>query len=194
MEYIFGYFAAKFTCPHEDFYKDEKIRNGLTRLFGCPMLKTYQVPEQRGHVVTTCNLPNLSLSTLNIQHLIDWIEERILECSSFLWNRQASKVIITMMWANQMLLGSEGICHTHKRNIDGVAIFYQSVPEHSGDLAFIRNGLQGTSYNNYMDNDCKFQNIKSGDLIVHHKSLPHAISTHMSTDPRISFIFEFKYC
>lgn len=193
MEYIFGYFSARFDCPHEIYYINEELSDKLSKTFACPMLKTYQVREQRGNVITTCNLPQFNVSALNIQDLIDWIKERILECSTLLWNGEASDVKFTLMWANQMLQGSEGVCHTHKRKIDGVAIFYQSVPQQSGDLVFIRNGQQGTSYKNYSEIDLCYQNVESGLLVIHDKSLPHAISTHMSSDPRISFIFEFKY-
>ena len=127
------------------------------------------------------------------EQLSEWVAKRILESARQLGFKDPTKVEFVRTWANMMFFGCEGTCHSHPADIDGVAVFYSSAPVDSGELVFVQRGIDGTRVSQYAKEQLRSQPIKSGDLIIHKPHVPHAVSRHNSHDPRLSFIYEFKY-
>lgn len=117
-----------------------------------------------------------------------------MECSSIFTTKPIAQGFTTpRVWANRMSKDCEGKCHIHEVDVDGVAIFYQNIPINSGDLVFVRGGTTYSSFKDYDDDDLQYQNVRAGDLLIHDRTLPHAITTHCSDEHRVCFIIEFKY-
>ncbi len=182
-------------CNDRELYSNETIRNSVNFVFSLDEVRNNIDSSQKGNAFSTC--PFWEKFPLNKlpggEGLYEWVTQKILESSDNFGITDPSKISFGRTWANIMFQGCEGTCHSHPLNIDGVAIFYANVPANGSELVFIKNGIDGTYISNYNDTEIMRQRVISGDLLIHKPNLPHAVSKHYSQEPRICFIYEFKY-
>ena len=121
--------------------------------------------------------------------LIQWITDMVLDRMGKSIN---DSVGYRRIWINKMFMGCSGACHVHDYpNIDGVAIFFLNVPKNdSGELIILKH-IVDEELSKKHKSICKTINVKSGDLIIHSKDTPHAVSEHKNEEPRICLVLEF---
>lgn len=185
---IFEYPTIKTSCEVNK-YNSPSILKGLDDIFNSDRVHKFKFS------LTTCNIPT-ALSDIQriegIQNLIDWITESILESAVHFKKTNATSVKFTQVWANRIFKGCSNPCHLHRSRTDGVAIFYYHVPlDNSSDLVLVKNGKDETKLNTYPKEDQFNIKVNTGDLIIHHQSIPHAVSRHGSEDSRTCLVFNF---
>ena len=138
----------------------------------------------------------------NSDQLLKWIKQKISIVAPVLGFHNSQSVDLTIDWMNVMYKGSFGNCHTHHdicevnpgRNL--VAIFYLSAPKNSSDLLILKNtkdySARGISPATIPPDEIFSVAITTGDLIIHKVDLPHAVSEHLSNDPRLCLVMEFR--
>jgi hypothetical protein len=134
--------------------------------------------------------------------LFKWVEEKIILLAPAL-GFNSSSVKLTIDWMNIMYKGSFGNCHTHddvseltsQRKV--VAIFYLRSPENSSDLLVIKNtqdySSMGVSPFTIPTDEIFPIQVTTGDLLIHTVDLPHAMSVHQNSIPRLVVVMEFEY-
>ena len=191
---------ADYTLLHGDIFpfptikthynKCPAIEEGLNNIFNSK--DVYRKPLS----ITSCEAPGALLNILaipNIDELIYWIKQCILDNATHFNKPNAKTVILTNGWANRLFKGFTYNCHFHHPDSDGCVIFYQDVPIiEASDLVLVRGGNDETPLTSYEKKDCFRIKVKTGDLIIHHSSIPHGISKHKSDNPRTCIIFNFK--
>ena len=182
-------------CHDREIYDNQDIRNSLGFVFSLDEIRSNVDQSQLGNAFSTCGYYDKFPLPLmpGAENLSEWIAKRILESSEFFGVKDPLKVEFTRTWANIMYVNCEGKCHKHHLDIDGVAIFYPRVNSNTGELVFINNGIDGMTVDQALENQIFRQKLVPGDLLIHPPTLPHAVAKHCSQDPRISFIYEFKY-
>jgi len=166
------------------------IEEGLTNIFNSKDI--YRKPLS----ISSCEAPNALLNILaipNIDELIYWIKQCILDNAIHFDKPNAKTIKFTNGWVNRFFKGFMYNCHFHHPDSDGCAIFYQNVPQpNSSDLVLVRGGNDETPLTSYEKKNCFRIKVATGDLIMHHSSIPHGISKHNNDDPRTCIIFNFK--
>jgi hypothetical protein len=146
--------------------------------------------EKLGKGYSTCGLGNYYVTNLkNITPLLNYISKIILK--EFYNNTKNTKIFYDRMWINKIYKNCSGKCHTHEGSNDGSAIFYFDVPENGSKLIILKNKIDSAVTEKHKDMSY-YVDVKTGDLILHRKNVPHAVSEHMSDNPRICFVFDFK--
>lgn len=146
--------------------------------------------EKVGKGYSTCDFGNdIILNLRDIAPLFEYISSFIIK--NFDKGSEKERILYTRMWANKVYKDCLGKCHIHDGINDGSAIFYYKCPDNSSDLIILKDKIEGTVKEEHK-NISKHIKVKPGDLIIHDKNVPHAISKHMSDEPRICFVFDFK--
>jgi len=191
---------ADYTLLHGDIFpfptikthynKCPDIEEGLNNIFNSKYV--YKKPLS----ITSCEAPEALLNILaipNIDELICWIKQCILDNATHFSKPDAKTVIFINGWTNRFFKGNMCNCHFHHPDSDGCAIFYKDVPiTDASDLVLVRGGKDETPLTSYEKKDCFRIKVKTGDLIIHHSSIPHGISKHKNDNPRTCIVFNFK--
>lgn len=187
---IFDYDIIKHEVPVH-LYDDDLLKEDVFNTFSKKEIleKRNKPKETSGKSYSTCKLGNHYVTNLkNINPLLDYISQIILK--KFYNGIKDKKIDYHGIWMNKMYKNCSVICHTHDRNSDGTAIFYFNVPKNGSKLIILKDNIQSAVTEKHKD-ICHYLEVKSGDLIIHQNDLPHAVSKHMSNDPRICFVFDF---
>jgi hypothetical protein len=188
---IFDYNIIFHEVPKE-IYSKKSLKNSIDDLFNSDIVLTYgsQSPEQVGKAYSTCSLDDTLIFNLeDISSLLDYVADIILKTFYFDYALK-EKIVYTRIWANKIYENCSGECHIHDGNNDGTAIFYYDVPENSSELIILKESICGLVDNSHK-NISHYIKVKTGDLIIHEKHVPHAVSKHLNVRPRICFIFDF---
>ena len=194
---VFGFPTIKLKCESVD-YTNPELAAGLDALFASD--KVWKHPNALATVPMLTSLVALphapdviNLAIPGMEELITWITNTILKHAVYLNKPDATSVTITDSWANRVFRDFTFPCHIHREGTDGMAIFYHTVPlDNPSELVLIKNGTEMSLLSKYAKEDCFNIKVATGDLIIHHQSIPHAISRHNSDDPRTCLVFNFK--
>jgi len=176
--------------PH--LYDSELLESDVDKLFNSSFILQNgdKSIEKFGRGYSTCDFGNdLILNLSNINLLFEYISTFIIK--NFNKNLKKEKILYTRIWANKVYKNCSGKCHIHDGINDGSAIFYYKVPNNSSDLIILKEKIDGLVTDDHK-NISHHIKVYEGDLIIHDKNAPHAISEHMSDEPRICFVFDFK--
>lgn len=141
-----------------------------------------------GKAYSTCKFNNnIVLNLKNIWPLLNYINDFIIK-----YNPHAESISYTRIWMNKTFENTEGKCHTHNGTNDGTVIFYFNVPKNGSDLIILKEDI-GPRIVSKEDKKISYNiSVKSGDLIIHPKNVPHAVSKHNSKEERICMIIDYK--
>lgn len=190
---IFNYDIVKHKVPIH-LYNDSLLKEDIINIFSKKEILEHggNSKEVIGKAHSTCGFGNHYVTNLkNINPLVNYISKIILK--KFYDNIKNGKIIYYRIWMNKIYKNCSGKCHTHDEyegNHDGTAIFYFNVPENGSKLIILKDNIQSSVTKEHKDIS-HYIEVKSGDLIIHSKNLPHAFSKHMNDDPRICFVFDF---
>jgi hypothetical protein len=191
---IFGYKIIINKIPKK-FFQTNELSNSLDVLFNSEIVLSMggNSEEQRGKSYSTCSFSNdILLELEGINPLIKYITNIILKEHNITnVNYKYRGVTFDRAWANKMFKGCSGACHTHNGSNDGTAIFYFSVPKNGSNLIILEHPIEDVVNENHK-NISHFIPVKTGDLILHGKNVPHAVSEHLSETPRICFVFDYS--
>lgn len=188
---VFGHKLFLSKCPDEILYKNDTIKESIEKVYAIPEVQDKVDVSQKGRALTSVGLKLHIAKLPGMENLMQWIGSQIQEVAKEL-NLTGSQIAMPRGWTNRMFRDCEGRCHTHPLQADGVVIFYYQVPENSAELVLIDSGTDGSEYHDYPPEKKHHIVPTEGQLIIHHPSIPHAVSRHNSDDPRTCFIFEFK--
>ena len=186
----FDYKLYREQC-NESIYKDPNLISAIDTLLETTYANSTTPSERIGKAVSTVGSDFNILHLPEIRNLAEWIVSQIMTIDEFR-SKNSNTFDFTRHWANRIYKDCNGLCHTHPKQADAVAIFYLDVPEGGSDLVIINNGKEDSNYLEYGEKDRHDINVESGTLIIHKPDVPHAVSIHNSTDPRTCLIFEFK--
>ena len=191
IQLVFGQKIFLSKCSNKNFYTDKTLQDSIEQVYRLPEVQDKVDTSQNGRALTSVGA-RLNIASLpGMEQLMQWIYSQILEAATDL-NLSGSQLLITRGWTNRMFKDCEGRCHTHPSQVNGVVIFYYQVPENSAELVLIDGGTDGSEYHDY-PTEKKYHIVPSaGQLVIHHPSMPHAVSRHNSDEPRTCFIFEFE--
>jgi hypothetical protein len=191
IQLVFGQKMFLSKCPDESFYTNETLQDSIEKVYRIPEVQDKVDTSQKGRALTSVGA-GLNIATLpGIEQLMQWIYGQILEVATNL-NLSGSQLVISRGWTNRMFKGCEGRCHTHPSHAHGIVIFYYQIPENSAELILIDGGTNGSEYHDYPAVKKHHIIPSAGQLIIHHPSMPHAVSCHNNNEPRTCFIFEFE--
>jgi hypothetical protein len=182
-------------CDKLDLYSNRELKNSINYIFGLKEINSNVDSSQQGCAYTTCHLcEQFPLPRIKgLENLSEWVAQQLLESAEVFGVPTAKRIGFGRTWINIMLNQSEGLCHQHPLTLDGVAIFYANMPAGSGELVFIKNGSEGSLIKDYDNEHCFYQLVNAGDLVIHKPNMPHAVAKAHNQEPRICFIYEFKY-
>jgi len=185
---IFNYPIIRTKCTNID-YQSSSIEDGLNNIFNGNRVIKWSTS------LTTCSIPSSLQDLLSMESmapLINWIKQSILTTSLYFDVPNPQSVKFIRGWTNRSFEGNQNNCHLHSSLAHGVAVFYQRVPEpDASQLVLIKNGGSEIPLSYYPESDCFYIKVKSGDLIIHHPKIPHAISLHKNPNPRTCLVFDF---
>jgi hypothetical protein len=187
---IFNYDILKHKVPIH-LYNDSLLKEDINNTFSKKRVLENgdKIEEILGKGYSTCGLGKHYVTNLrNIDPLLNYISQIILK--EFYANIRGKKILYHRIWMNKIYKNCSGKCHTHEGYNDGTAIFYFNVPKNGSKLIILKENIQSVVTEEHKDIS-NYIEVKSGDLIIHPKNLPHAVSKHMSNDPRVCFIFDF---
>lgn len=173
-------------------YSSKLLESDVDKLFNSDFIlqNGNKSLEKCGKGYSTCDFgSDLIINLSDISPLFEYISSFIIKY--FDSSSKKEKILYTRIWANKVYKDCLGECHVHGGINDGSAIFYYKCPNNSSDLIILKNKIEGIVKDEHKDVS-KYIKVKPGDLIIHDKNVPHAISKHMSEDPRICFVFDFK--
>ena len=188
---IFNYNIIKHEVPIH-LYNDSLLKLDIINTFNKKQVLENGInsKEKLGKGYSTCGLGKHYVTNLrNVIPLLDYISQIILK--KFYNNKKNIKIFYTRMWMNKIYRNCSGKCHMHESDNDGTAIFYFNVPENGSKLIILKNKIDSDVTEKHKDIS-HYVDVKTGDLIIHRKNVPHAISEHMSDNPRICFVFDFR--
>ena len=189
---IFQFKIFKYKVP-QHLYNKNNLKDDVNRLFESEIVKKYgsQSSERTGEAYSTCGLGTEHITNLSdIKPLLNHISNCILK-NFYKEKNSKVKILYTRMWSNIMYRGCEGTCHTHDGDNDGTAVFYLNVPKNGSDFIVFKYDV-GQSPNDNFKHISHPIKVKTGNLFFYDKKVPHSVSKHMSDDPRICFVFDFK--
>jgi hypothetical protein len=189
---VFGHKLFSSKCEDPSIYQSDELKNTIESIYKLPEIAGVVDPSQKGQALTSVQTRSHLARVPGIQPLMKWITGQILEAAKEL-NLSGKQLAYPRGWTNRMFKDCEGRCHTHPLQADGVVIFYYEVPENSAELVLIDGGTNGSEYHDYPAERKHHIVPSTGQLLIHHPSIPHAVSRHNSDEPRTCFIFEFKF-
>lgn len=189
---IFQFKIFKHKVPSR-FYNKKTLKKDVNKLFDSEIVKKYgsQSLERTGEAYSTCGLGIEHITNLSdVKPLLNYISNCILK--NFYQEKNSEvKILYTRMWSNIMYRGCEGTCHTHEGENDGTAVFYFNAPKNGSDFIVFKYNIGQTPNDNFKHISQSLK-VKTGDLFFYDKTVPHSVSKHMSDEPRICFVFDFK--
>ena len=182
-------------CDELEMYSNAELQNSINHIFDLKEIRSNIDSSQQGRAYTTCHLwEQFPLPRIKgLENLSEWVAQQLLESAEVFGVPTAKRIGFGRTWVNIMFDQSEGLCHQHPLTLDGVAIFYANMPNGGGDLVFIKNGTEGSLIKDSNNEHCFYQTVNTGDLVIHKPNMPHAVSKSHNQEPRICFIYEFKY-
>jgi hypothetical protein len=189
---IFGHKLFTATCNDASIYQSVELKNSIESVFKMPEIAKFMDPSQKGQALTSVGARFHLAKLPGMGPLMRWITQQVNEAGKEL-NLSGSQIVFPRGWANRMFKDCEGRCHTHPIQAHGVVIFYYEVPDDSAELVLIENGTNGSEYHDYPAEKKYHIPVTAGQLVIHHPSVPHAVSRHLSDQPRTCFIFEFAF-
>jgi hypothetical protein len=192
---IFDYEIIKDKVPLQ-LYENEELSQGIIEIFKSKFIleEGTHSPEKNNEGYSTCGLGNHFVTDLkNINPLINYISDIIMKnFYNYAHIPRDKKIFYTRMWINKIHKNCSGKIHTHEGHNDGTAIFYYKVPENGSKLIISKykkdiDQIEQTNENNVFE----YIDVKTGDLIIHKRDVPHGVSEHLNTEPRICFVLDF---
>ena len=187
---IFDFNILKCKIP-KYFYDSKSLKESIDKTF---MYDDWEpVFQQVGKAYSTSTYGGIkSVTNLNdVDALIDVISFTILK-NFYKGNAITDKITFNRMWMNKMFKGCQGKCHSHFYGVDGgSAVFYYDVPTNGSKLIILKEKIDGVVEKKH-DKIAHYIPVETGDLIIHHSSVFHAVSEHMSDSCRICFVFDFE--
>ena len=173
-------------------YESLRLKKSIDEVFNLEqVLNASGIQEQNGKIVSTIGLGSEYVINLqDIFPLLTFISSIILKVI-YGDENTSQKIYYRRMWMNKMYKDCSVKCHDHLGMSDGTAIFYYEVPVDGGELIILKNSIDEDISSEH-DDIAHYMKVETGDLIIHRCDVPHAISKHMSNNPRISFIFDFE--
>lgn len=187
---IFDHKIIRCNIPKK-IYDNEDLINDIIKIFNREdILKAAAPKESDGKSYSTCGFSNdLILNIKNIDPLLSYISNII---KKYFYKENVEMLRYDDLWMNLTYKNSSGKCHTHMGKNDGTAIFYFNVPENGSKLIILKEDI-GSRLVNEKDQSISYNlTVKSGDLVIHSKDVPHAVSKHMSENPRLCLIINFS--
>lgn len=167
-------------------YDSADLESSLETFFSRPDLVSNdkQASESKGFTLSSVRITNY------IGHYLRDFEPLLVNISSCILEHfygpscSSTELLFPRVWANRMEFGSSVDCHKHSEaGIDGAAVFYYRCPSDAGPLSI---------FESCEDSSNRFDvRVKTGDLIIHSKHVPHGVLPYEAEDPRICFVFEF---
>lgn len=191
---IFGHEIIKCKVP-ENLYKNPQLNEDLNGYINYRendvFYKKCNELEGDGFTTSSENKNNL-FSLKNIDPLLNYISLQILE-NYFKGEFKNKNVLFLRAWVNKIYLNSSGRCHTHDSELQnsGTAIFYFKVPKNGSKLIILKEDIGNQIVKDEHKNISHYVEVESGDLIIHSPHVPHAVSKHMSEEPRICLVLDF---
>lgn len=193
MEYekipIFDFFISRHKVP-KSLFSSKLLENDIEELFNSDFILKFgnNSPEKNGKGYSTCGFDSRLITSLSdIDPLFQYISKFVLKYH----NSENKKILYTRIWANKIFKNCSGKCHVHNGENDGTAIFYYKCPINGSKLIVLSENIEGLVLDEHKDISFYLE-VETGDLVLHDKNVPHAISKHMSDEPRICFIFDYK--
>lgn len=191
---IFNYEILKHKIPPH-LYGDVLLNDSVNRIFTKKEIinEKCEVPEKIGKGYSTIRFGNHYVTSLkNISPLLNYISKFILD--NYYKEKDANKkILFTRMWLNKIYKNCSGKCHVHgtKNYSAGTAIFYFNAPQNGSKLIILKENIGDEKVTKTHKNITHYIEVKSGDLIVHTQDAPHAVSEHLSDEPRICLVLDF---
>lgn len=179
-------------------YNSKSLQKSVDKIFENKKIinESQNVLQNSGKIFTTVSSNfknNITTNLKDINPLIEYISFFILK-NYFKVDSDDVKVIYDKMWINKNFLNSsvKSHVHAHDNRNRGTAIFYLNAPTNSGKFIVLKENIGINVDIDENHNDvAHYINVETGDLIIHSNKVFHAVSKHMNSDPRISFIFDF---
>ena len=190
--------VKKYKCDDKSLYENPILLSSINLLLDLPdvvyRVKGTKYDSATGEVLTSAGNEYSDILTLpGAKQLVKWVTSKVQEQSPH------KSVSYVKSWANKMFYGSQGLVHAHTHSdfkdyeSDFVAIFYIHIPEDSAQLVFVEGGEFNKKYTDYDKSKLTIMECESGDLIIHSPTIPHAVTIHNSTTPRLCLVFEGRY-
>lgn len=191
---LFKYRIARDNCKDTSIYKNETLLESLESLFSNDNLYN-RLEDANGLVLSSFGIKNFSVLTMpGLDKFLEWHKEKALSVSSFFGHPNATDIEFVNSWVNKVFINASGDVHFHENISHVVSTFYPIVPlTNSADLVVVNEGLDHSKLNLYSEENISHQNIKEGDCLFMDTITPHGVTPHLNNDPRITFVFEFKY-
>lgn len=135
--------------------------------------------------------------------LLNWFKEKVIEVGPHLGFTNFKSVDLTIDWMNVMYRNAYGNCHTHDDDseLDSikkiVAVFYLKAPNNSAKLLGIKNirdySARGIDPFTLPQDEIVEIEVQTGDLLLHRVEMPHAVGRHLTDEPRLCLVMEFRY-
>lgn len=195
---IFNYEILKHKIPSH-LYEDALLSDSVNKIFTKKEIinkisrSSERVPEQVGKGDSTVGFGIHHVTSLkNISPLLNYISKFILD--NYYKEKNANKkILFTRMWLNKIYRNCSGKCHVHgaKNCISGTAIFYFNAPKNSSKLIILKENIGDEKVTKIHKNITHYIEVENGDLIIHAQDVPHAVSKHLSDEPRICLVLDF---
>jgi hypothetical protein len=134
--------------------------------------------------------------------LLQWIKQKVTQVAPEFGFTNNQSAELTIDWMNIMYKNSFANCHTHDDESEPdtaqkvVVIFYLHAPKDSASLLVVKNtrdySSMGVSPFTIPQDEIYPVLVTTGDLIIHKVDLPHAIDKHLSNEPRLCLVMEFR--
>ena len=191
---LFKYRIARTNCEDKSIYKNDTLVKSLDLFFSDEGLSN-RLEDSNGEVLSSFGVKNFSVLTLpGMDKFLEWHKEKALSVSEFFGHRNATDIEFVNSWVNKVFENASGDVHFHENISHVVSTFYPVVPtDNSADLVVVNEGLDHSKLEIYSSDNISYQNVKEGDCLFMDVITPHGITRHSNKDPRITFVFEFKY-
>lgn len=187
--YVENNVDLSYFLPHEQTFREQ-----LDTLVQSPEYADAEAAEQRGRALTTVRDPFRSVRTLGGYYpLMSCLYPYFLNARRFVTSKPGT-MTFGRSWVNYMFEGSSGASHTHNGHIslyaEMVGVFYLSAPPRSGSLVILETDIPDLTPEQVIEGGKIHIAPQPYSLVIHGKSVNHAISKHMSTEARICIIIE----
>ena len=215
-ETVFGQTIYRVECPDKTIYKDENYLNQLNEFFEFTKQKCAEAgqrvaQENEGEADSTVvfgSNPEKGIFPLMFpegQRFREWFSKVIFENAEQIVGFKPNDVKIYRNWINRMYEGCSGQIHSHEfpesspyyqhRDKLFVCIFYiNDAADGGADLVFVDGDAKNKKFiHECSSEDLQYMNVKEGEMIVHPCGIPHGVSEHKNSDPRVCMIIEVMF-
>lgn len=176
------------------------LLSSLDRLFNSVKFKLSVRPQERiGPMTSTIGVLNNEdmMKLPQMEDLREFLEQCVYSANP---EHDTKKIIISHIWANMNGKDSETKIHRHGVGLEGVCIFYISVPDSdSGNLVIVneKSSNSDTKINKmlaeYSEQDKIYIPVYTGDVILHSEKVYHGITQYKGAAPRIVVVFDYRF-